>query len=201
MYKSFDMAYLKGKYVVQLCALNAFLFLSGCVGGEKWVFPFETAMVEYDISGDFTGRERLYIDGDMEARESVTITVFDGEVYSTKSRIVNRDGQQYYFYEGVKADGTKENEHYEVMKAMNFEDRRDYYLRQVLLQGAVFNRVGKDTVLERECDVYKVSFGEVCVWDNLILKQKVDLMGVKTEMIARDLRLDKYVEESVFEVE
>jgi len=189
------------KIKLLVCVSFVLVGFSSCSVGDDWVFPFSSAMIEYDISGDYKGRERFYIDGEKEAREAVVVATFGGEKMPVQSRIVNTGPKRFFFLaDGIK-QSEKENVYYKDMKEMSFKDREYYYLTEIVLDGAVFNRVGKSVVLGKDCDLYKVEFGTLCVWNNVVLKKDVELMGSKVKMIARDIKIDVAVNPSVFKVD
>ncbi len=177
------------------------LVLVGCsVVGPTWVFPFNSARIEYSLSGDIQGKEVLFIDGEKEARESVVVTEVLGEKIVTQSAIIT-NGENVFLENSVSGTDLKENVHHQKLQELSGEERKEYYLNNVVLGGLEPEKIGVETVAGKECNLYKVNFGSICVWENVVLKKEIDLMENQMTMVAEKIELDVVIPRNTFEFE
>ncbi|MCF6341450.1 MAG: hypothetical protein L3J31_01420 [Bacteroidales bacterium] len=154
-------------------------------------YAFETAIVEYAIEGHDKGTKLVYIDmGGYKMAEYITLKKKKKEEKTT-AILIGADI--------ISID-------YDEKQAVKVHNPMAYYLAnpkrdwvetgENLLIKLGFEKTGKETIMDRECDVWKNGKHKLWVWNGLTLKS-VDGKDVET---ATDIKIDADVPQDKFEV-
>lgn len=180
------------------------LLISCGKSNQNWVYPFKSIDVKYEIIGETGGAERIQVKGDRMFRENFIVGEIDNEkAVTVKREIINKDKRRVYeegfgmrFY-----DETEEYPLYNDLKELPYEKRKTEFLKKAILFEANYERKGVETILGRECVVYKTKLSELCVWENVVLKEKVAVGEFSFEKVAREIEEDAFVPDDLFLIE
>jgi hypothetical protein len=180
------------------------LFLSGCgddtVTKKLSVFPFNTAVVKYELSGSFVGEETLYIKGDLMSSHKY-ITQNDQEESTLELSL----GSEKYVANLDKMTAIKvKNEEYDKLIKLNKEEQGKQLIRDALgLQAtdAIPSSSGTKKIAGQTCDVYVIeNVGTACLWGGLVLEKKITILGISNDKTAVSIELDKEISNDRFDL-
>jgi hypothetical protein len=154
-------------------------------------YRFETAIVEYAVEGHEEGTKTLYIDmGGYKVAEYITIK---------KKKSEEKTAAILYGADIISID-------FDEKQAIKMHNPMAFYLAnpnrdweetgEILLTKLGFKKTGKETIIGKECDVWKNGKHRIWVWDGLTLKS-ADGKDIET---ATDLKIDTKIPEVKFEV-
>jgi len=179
------------------------LVLSGC--GEEYpsnlsVYPFKTAVIQYELSGGTVGDQSVFIRGDQKAvqkfvttpgMESITFELYLG----AEKYIADLEKMT-----AVKAVDAGYNE----MLTMSAEDQKAYLIRKSLgLKEGVNlpDPVTTSMVAGQVCDVYEIqNVGIACIWNGIVLQSEITLAGVTNKVTAVRVEVDANIPSERFEL-
>ena len=154
-------------------------------------YSFETAIVEYAVEGHEEGTKTLYIDmGGYKVAEYITIK---------KKKSEEKTAAILYGADIISID-------FDEKQAVKMHNPMAFYLAnpnhdweetgEILLTKLGFKKTGKETIIGKECDVWKNGKHRIWIWDGLTLKS-ADGKDIET---ATDLKIDTKIPEVKFEV-
>jgi len=196
----------KFRIVLLLTALTGTLILSGCDGGKEQivkklsVYPFNTAIVNYNLTGTINGSETLYIKGDLTADYLATT---DSALNET--RLDLNLGSEIYKVDMDKMTAVKvRNEQYDKLLKMSPEDQAKQLVRSALGlkdDAAVPTPAGKKEVAGQTCDFYIMeNLGSVCLWNGIVLQKEISMIGITNTKSAVSVEVDVDIAKERFEL-
>lgn len=147
------------------------------------VHTFDTALIQYQITGAAEGEEALYIRGDQKALHRY-VTINDQE-----RRTLELDlGPEKYNANLIKMTAVRsENPDYAKLQQMSAEEQEKHILRRELglKEGVELPEpTSKTTYAGKQCDLYNIpNIGSACIWEGVVLMKEVillDTVNVKT---------------------
>ncbi len=150
--------------------LSAIAILSFAVAANADVAPPETGYIEYKISGAVEGTKTVWFDGAGERYSELleSSRAIPGSTNTFTSKMLTiRNGKSLYTVNLNTKSGTKG-------KAP--ADDRGF----AVSESDAGEKVGTETVLGFECDVYESRGIRVCVYRNIPLKIEMTVGGFKT---------------------
>ncbi|MBD3156836.1 hypothetical protein GF369_03330 [Candidatus Peregrinibacteria bacterium] len=164
------------------------------------VYPFKTALVQYELSGNTEGDQSLFIRGDEKAVSTFITTpgqeknTFELYLGSTKY-IANLDKMT-----AVKAANTQ----YTDMLELSPEEQEAYLIKKSLglkESAELPEPIITSTVAGRECDVYDIpNVGSACIWNGIVLQKEITLAGITNKTIAVNVETDVEIPDERFEL-
>jgi hypothetical protein len=152
------------------------MVFSACASGQEKVFPytFNTAKIEYKISGDIDGNMTTYIKGDQSVNKLSGTASPDNEPVSTLTISL---GESIYFVDLVSNTGySTQNPIYAELKTLNKKEKQERLLSYATNTNYT---EGKPEVVEqreyagKKCDLYAIEgIGEICLWEGVPLYSK-----------------------------
>lgn len=184
------------------------LALAGCSEqkSEKvHPYPFDTARIEYELSGDITGNISVVIKGDQSSHET------HATEQSTPGTTINNkllDKGEYLYQINLDTNqGQKaKNPIYEQLKALPQEERMGFLTKLAVGAGADGEDpkpVGEKVIAGETCNLYEVrNIGEICLWNGIPLYSSMNIpeAGIQSTNTAVSLQLNVNVPDSTFEV-
>jgi hypothetical protein len=170
------------------------------VNQEKFKkYPFKSAIVEYNISGTYTGTKTLYVDdyGYKEANKEETIMKFMGAIEKAHKAVIMIGSEHIeinYLHKTATKNNNPTHQYYAENVGKNYIE-----VGEKTLQKMGFTKVGKEMVRGKLCDKWKGSIN-LWTWKGLTLKTETKLMGVHIVEEAVSVKIDEAVEASVFEI-
>ncbi|PCE66285.1 hypothetical protein [Sediminicola luteus] len=162
-------------------------------------YPFRTAIVTYDLSGNTQGSKTLYIDdyGYREATIEETTMAFMGVKETEKKKSISV-GSTIITIDSKKGSATKTSNPF--AKAYANEVGADYIaLGESVLESLGYEKVGQEKVLGKSCDVWK-GMNTLWTWKGLTLKTETKMVGMTLIETATKIDLDASVSDSHFEI-
>ncbi len=164
------------------------------------VFPFKSGIIEYQKSGKIKGTTIKYIDdyGYKQADYGESVTKMFGQETKEKEatiligpEVFTIDYENNNVNKGINpvyetyanSKGNYDELGRESMKALGFEDTGE-----------------TETILGKECEIWKGSLGQISIWQGLALKTKTKFLGMKMEEVATKITIDTKVPASKFEI-
>jgi hypothetical protein len=204
------------KKILPILFTLIFLMLFGCLdkttetaGANTGLYPFETAVIQYKISGSSDGTQTLYIKNGMTATEKHTKNESAGYEQFENTLTIN-SGEFIYVVDLDSNKGTKtKNTLWTKISGLNDEERLD--LGKKLVGGLsadsegkadqLLQSLGSETVTGEKCEKYNtLGLGTVCVWQNVPLKTQINVAGIETLIEATSVKENESVDDSKFQV-
>lgn len=164
-------------------------------------YSFKTAYVEYELTGNTTGKQTLYIDawGWNRSQTTNSATKMFGQKTETHEREVTKKFDSWK-WSPVEKNGTKfHNKMLEDMLADPKFDMQDFSKKS--LEGLGFVKTGTETINGKVCDVWKSNIGSTSwVWNNIAVKTEVRLFGTKQISTATKIELNAAIPGNEFEI-
>lgn len=183
------------------------LMLGGCTDGQDAitkklsVYPFNTAVIQYELTGVVNGEETLYIKGDYSAVHKYA-TLSDG---SEENVLDLNLGHESYVADLNKMTAVKaQNNDYGTMLTMSPEDQKKFLIKQSLgLRDNVEVPApsGTKKVAGYTCDFYLVeNVGSLCIWNNVVLEKEIMVLGLVNKKTALSVLENIEIDNTKFEL-
>lgn len=186
------------------------LVISGCATNNSvYQYPFQTAKIEYAISGTTEGKSTILIKGDKSVREShVIFHKASGD--ENQDNLFIDDGRYVTSVDLNKKVATMTvNPLYSVLIKVDPSQRQE-----LLKKFAVglspessatqeIKPLSTQTVAGQSCDVYDTGgFGQLCLWYGVLLKTSISIpdLGLTNNTVATSVQTDIDIPDSSFEV-
>ena len=179
------------------------LLLTGC--GDSYpsqlsVYPFKTAVIQYELTGGTQGDQSLFIRGDQKALHTFITT--PGQESNTLELSL---GKEKYIANLDKMTAIKtEDTSYEKMLELNAEEQEKYLIKKSLglkENADLPDPITTSIVAGQVCDVYEIpSVGTACMWHGITLQKEITLAGITNKVIAVNIDVDTEIPAERFEL-
>lgn len=183
--------------------------LSGCASADEKVYPysFDSAKIEYKITGDIEGSTTVMIKGDKAVHKTSAINK-TGETETPIETVLLDLGDTFYQIDLSAKQGQKgPNPVYQELKRLPPEDRMGFLTK--LATGQAMNGdeapESEETkeVAGQTCSLYKIqNIGEICLWNGVPLYSSISIpeAGVTNSNTATSIQLNIEIPDSAFNV-
>lgn len=178
------------------------LVFTGCTQEEQAlkVYPFDTAIIQYQIAGAAEGDETLYIKGDKKA--AIRFVTQDDEEKQTMDLDLGAEGYRVNLNDNTAVKFA--NDYYESLKGMDKDGQEMFLVRQELgLKESAENptKVGEAKIAGQVCNIYDVSnVGSVCMWNGIPLQKQINILGVVNSKTAVNIQTDVEIGDDRFDL-
>lgn len=186
------------KKTIPILALAVMVF-AGC--GETYpseieTYTFDSAVIQYEYTGNVEGEATLYVRGDQKA------------MYKTlgdKNELELDLGDNGYYIDMDKATATKvSNPDYNVLKGMSAQEQEIFLVRKALgLRDSAEapEPFTQKTIAGQVCNVYIISnIGSACIWDGIVLEKEVNIQDVTNKQVAVSVQTGLEIPSTKFEL-
>lgn len=189
------------KKIATIILIVSIVILSGCSSTGTKVVPysFNSAKIEYKISGDINGNMTVYIKGDHSVNKVSAVNATDDNPANTLTIDL---GSTIYFVDLVKKEGySSPNYIYEDLKGLSQKEKVE---RLVAYATNTYNsqekaeKMGQKEYAGKKCDLYTISGGEICLWEGVPLYSSVTIDSVARSIEATSVQTDVEVADSEF---
>lgn len=184
---------------VNLIFVVAF-FVSTAQPNDK-PYPFKSAYVEYELTGNTTGKQTLYIDewGWNRSETTHSATKMLGQKTETHERKITKKLDTWQWVPGEKTGSKVHNQMLEELLAdPNFNMKK---FSEETMKSLGFEKTCTEVVNGKTCDIYKGMLGATSwIWNNIAVKTEVKLLGTKQVMTATKIEIDASVPGSEFNI-
>lgn len=200
-----------GKLFLPGVTLLVVVALSACATQQQetekvYPYPFETARIEYELSGNVEGTITVLIKGDRAIHETEAVdTSAGGQPIHTK--IIDM-GDTLYQIDLVNNRGQKgKNPIYSQLQELPEGERMDFLTK--LAAGAPEEGAQMPEVVEQKavagetCDLYNIEdFGEICLWNGIPLYSSMSIpeAGIMNTNTATSIQIDTSIPDSAFDI-
>ena len=164
-------------------------------------YPFKSAYVEYELTGNTTGKQTLYIDewGWNRSETTHSVTKMLGQKTETHERKITKKLDTWQWVPGEKTGSKVHNQMLEELLAdPNFNMKK---FSEETMKSLGFEKTGTEVVNGKTCDIYKGMLGATSwIWNNIAVKTEVKLLGTKQVMTAAKIEIDASVPGSEFNI-
>lgn len=191
------------KKLTSFLVLISLFALSGC--GDSYpqklsVYSFDTAIIQYEISGISDGDETVYMRGDQKSSHRFVTT--SGQEENTLQLDL---GSERYVADLNKMTATKvKNQDYETLISLSKEDQEKYLVRKALglKEGVeVPEPLTTSMVAGKTCKLYEVpNIGIACLWEGIVLKKEISMLGNSSIKTAVSVETDVEISKDRFEL-
>lgn len=186
------------KKTATLFLVTLLLSLGACsTQGEKVVpYSFNSAKIEYKISGDINGNMTAFVKGDHSVNKVNATNAADGTPVSTLTIDL---GETIYFIDQTKKEGySSTNYIYEDLKGLSKNEKLERltaYATNTYSSDVKAEKTGQKEYAGQKCDLYQIDGGEICLWQGIPLYSNVTLgadartieaTGIQTEIEVAD---------------
>jgi hypothetical protein len=186
------------KKIIPILALAAIVF-AGC--GESYpseieAYTFDSAVVQYEYTGNVEGEATLYARGDQKATY---------RTLGDKNELELDLGSKGYSVDMNKATAIEfANPDYEVLKGMSMQEQESFLVKKALglKDSAEMPEVFTNKVIAGQtCNVYIISnIGSACIWDGIVLEKEVTIQDVTNRQVAVSVQTGLNIPSSKFEL-
>ena len=193
--------------ILTLAFMVSSLTMSGCVATETVnTYPFDTAKIEYNLSGNLEGTQKVYIKGDNAIHETNAVRKENGREVPVNLLYLEL-GEHLYEINLSTQEGTKaRNPIYNELKQLTKEQRTVYLTKLAVNVGEADNlpaTKGEGEYAGQKCQIYDVEdMGEICVWSGIPLYSKLSLAGgeIENTMTATSIEVNTDIPDNLFAV-
>jgi major membrane immunogen (membrane-anchored lipoprotein) len=188
--------------IVTVFVVSTFL-LAGCGeanSSKLSVYPFKTAVIQYELNGGTVGDQTLFIKGDQKALHKFITTV--GQESSTFELSL---GNEKYIADLDKKTAVKTvDADYQAMLSLSAEGQEKYLIKKSL--GLKENMelsepVATSMIAGQQCDIYEIqNVGTACIWNGIVLQNEITLAGVTNKITAVKVDIDVEIPAERFEL-
>ena len=170
--------------------------------GPVYPYPFESAIIEYEIQGNVEGNITVTIDGDRSKHE--TVATAEGE--EINNALFDLGETLYQIDYNLGAGQKAPNPIYSELRNMDENERKDFLTKLAVgapETGAVPTPKEQREIAGQTCDVYDLQgIGEICLWDGVPLYSSVEIpeQGIKNTNTAVSVQVNPTIPESTFEI-
>jgi hypothetical protein len=164
-------------------------------------YSYKSAYIEYELTGNTTGKQTLYIDnwGWNRSETTHSVTKMLGQKLETHQRNLTIQFDSYQWVPGDKKGTKLHNQWLEDLLADPNFDMKEF--SDKTLEGLGFVKAGKETVSGKVCDVWKSNLGSTSwVWNNIAVKTEVKLLGTTQVMTATKIEIDASIPAGEFDL-
>jgi hypothetical protein len=170
-------------------------------------FPFNTAKIEYTLTGSAEGTRTLYIKGDKIANQ-VNVSEKSGEKEIKRNIKTLELGSEYITINLDDKTAVKTaNYAYNELKKLPADARQSQLIKLATgnaYPGATMPvKEGQKNIAGQTCDLYKMStFGTVCLWNGLPINSEIKIESEKVESVstATKIELNVDIPDNVFQI-
>lgn len=201
------MSKLKTTIILCLAGVTAFI-LSGCAITSNKVNPysFDTAKIEYSLEGNLSGKQIVFIKGDMASHQTTAVKTID-ETQEDLNTLYVEAGPDRYEIDLLAKTGTKSpNPIYSEMSTMDHGQKIEFLTKIATFMDEneqVPTSTGEKVIAGQTCKTYEIKDrGEVCLWDGILLYSKLSLANgkINNTMTATSVQTGIVVEDNVFAI-
>jgi hypothetical protein len=158
-------------------------------------FPFKSGMIKYEFEGRMTGTELIYFDnyGDLYCSIKTLSQTNDGNSSKISTLCIR------CYDSTIICDLNDQNGLMKLIRATE-SDNKNKIISEKMLEYMGYNKIGTKRVSGILCNSYSGESGNMCVWNNIILKLEIVIMSIHVNMEAVDVRMGIDVPSSTFEL-
>jgi hypothetical protein len=184
------------------------ILLSGCAVPEERVYPypFDTAKIDYKLSGTLEGTQTVHIKDDNATHETHVIRKLPEDMQENMDILIIDKKDQLYEIDLNKKTGIKSiNPIYTQLKEKPMEDRLDFLVKLATgkIEGEKPASKGKKQYAGQECDLYDMmEIGEICIWNGIPLYSSLTIPGdeITSSMTAEKIELNIVIPDNTFNI-
>lgn len=184
------------KLIIPFLFILTFVGCGNAYPSDVAVYKFDTAVVQYDFTGNLEGEATLYLRGDQKALFKTL-----GEVSTLELDL----GDSGYFVNMNKMTAVKmENEDYETLKGLNATEQEVFLVKKALgLKDSAEDPepITKKVIAGQTCNVYIIgNIGSTCLWNGIALETEVTIQDVTNRQVAISVQENVDVPDVKFEL-
>ncbi len=196
--------------------ISLLMLLSACQTDTRtanqnfYNYTFDTAKIDYQVSGSSTGKTEVWIKGDKKKIiNNITVTRADGS-QKQYSNMMIADAGKIYSLDPVSKTGTMvKDPFYTELEKLAPEQRQARLIQEAVATSfssdgttATAKPVKTEEVAGQQCELYQTELKDICLWQGIPLKTsaKSDINNVEVENRATSIVLNQGVSDSDFQV-
>ncbi|MBU0668157.1 hypothetical protein KJ951_03640 [Patescibacteria group bacterium] len=163
-------------------------------------YPFSTAKIEYNITGNMEGTTTVKIKGDKTIHETI--------VQDVHALFIETPGKLYQVDLITKTGNSSANPIYKQIEALPENQRMDFLTKLATglsgeEDGSAPQPTGQKTLAGETCDLYEIQgLGEICLWNSIPLYSSMEIpeAGIKSTTTAISIQTNVDIPDSDFTV-
>jgi hypothetical protein len=170
-------------------------------------YPFETAKIEFSLTGSMEGTRTMYIKGDKESNETHTVQKNGDQEEKIDIKLLELGDLYYQIDLNAKTAIKTTNPLYNDLKNMPQENRMDFLVRAATGNVAAGSTAplakNEKEIAGQKCNVYDIqTYGEVCIWNGIPLYStiKIPTQNIENTTTATKIETGIDVPDSVFTI-
>ncbi len=185
---------------VIVIAIFASVIIAGCATGTDQKvnpYPFNTAKIEYELSGNIEGTQTVYIKGDLTARETQGVKNTEKGEKETHDLYLEIGDSRYEIDLNTKEGIKTMNPLYNELRNLKQNEKNDFLLK--IATGAAETEglptsTGQEKFAGKTCNMYDISdIGEICIWNSIPLYYKRNQNVTTAVSVETDIDIDDAV--------
>lgn len=161
---------------------------------EYRLYGEQNIYIEYEYGGGATGTKKQYIGNyGMYERTEDDFSVKMGEENRPVKQLVIRQDSIQYMIDLLEKVGRKGASQLEELKPMmvNFNAEQKKNVNMELMRSMGGTKIGTETVLGKECEVYDVQgFMKVAMWQGITMRSEMDMGGLTMTLTAKKIEMN-----------
>lgn len=189
------------KKTATLILVTLMLSFGACATQTDKVVPysFNSAKIEYKISGDINGNMTAFVKGDHSVNKVSATNTEGGTPVSTLTIDL---GETIYFIDQVKKEGySSKNYIYQDLKGLSKNEklaRLTAYATNTYSSETKAEKTGQKEYAGEKCDLYQIDGGEICLWQGIPLYSNVTIGADGRTIEATSIQTEVEVADSEF---
>ncbi len=187
-------------FIIIALAIVTGMFFAGCASETNQKvnpYPFDTAKIEYKLSGNLEGTQTVYIKGDLAARETQGVRNTENGEENIHDLYLEIGDNRYEIDLNTKKGKKSMNPIYNELKNLTQNEKNDFLVKiatGVAETEGLPTSTGEKEFVGKTCKMYDVSdIGEVCIWNGIPLYYKRNQNVTTAVSVETDVSLDDAV--------
>jgi hypothetical protein len=158
------------------------------------LYKVAAARIDYEYSGAATGtKTQIIANYGMYQREEDNFTMSLGDQKREIKSLTIRSDSMSYNIDMMKKEGKSTSSALGELESLTkslTKEQRDNVNAELLVQMGG-KKVGKETILGKECDVYDLQGQmKICMWNGIVLKSEIQMGAHKMNLVAKKIDTD-----------
>jgi hypothetical protein len=199
--------------VLIIVAISA-IALTGCVsspaapsttqqatGGKLYPYSFNSAKIDYTLTGNISGTSTRYFKGDNMALESHTTNTAKGGDEKSNTKTIYSGHTMYQIDLDNKTAMAANNPDEQDLANIPASQKVATLVSKMVGPAGNNKPTGQKTVAGQNCDLYDLSgLGEICLWNGIPLYSKLAAGEFSSETTATNIAINAQIDDNVFQV-
>lgn len=159
------------------------------------LYPFKSGMIKYKFEGITKGSEIIYFNDYGQLLSDLKISLI-----SHNNNIEQNSILKIYKYDSLIVLNIKDKTATISSLSNNLNKSKQNLISQDMIKTMGFIKTGSEKIVGVNCDKYEGETGYLWVWNNIVLKSEMEIMGTKIITEAIEIRTNIKILKSKYKI-